>query len=183
MCAIELVCERIIVLCMYRVPKSKDSKIYFDVFFSTLESILCSLTTNNNKKIIICGDFNINLLENSTQSQKFKQIILSYNLKFSVNEPTRPNSGTCLDNIIHNVREAKSEVIELAVSDHKAQLMTFFIYIISLYNCLCFKIIHKIKHIKSIKKHYTQYHVFDTHTRIYTLLFIVALVKSVIIEV
>lgn len=44
-------------------------------------------------------------------------------MKFSIREPTRPCSGTCCDNIIHNIRGSKGEVYEFAVSDHTAQIL------------------------------------------------------------
>jgi exonuclease III len=123
-CAIELVEHKITIVSMYRVPKSENSAYYYNVFYSKLDDILHGLTRNNKNKIIICGDFNIDVLANSKYSLEFQDIILSHNFKLSIKEPTRPSSGTCLDNIIHNIRGTKAKVHEFAISDHKAQLMT-----------------------------------------------------------
>lgn len=122
-CAIELTDLKLIVVCIYRIPKKKNKKYYFNLFFHNLNGILSVLTRNKNNKLIICGDFNINLLKKTQESTKFRDIISYFDLRFSVNKVTRPSSGTCLDNIIHNIRKAKTELLELAVSDHKAQLM------------------------------------------------------------
>lgn len=122
-CAIELTDLKLIVVCIYRIPKKKNKKYYFNLFFHNLNGILSILTRNKNNKLIICGDFNINLLKKTQESTKFRDIISYFDLRFSVNKVTRPSSGTCLDNIIHNIRKAKTELLELAVSDHKAQLM------------------------------------------------------------
>lgn len=44
-------------------------------------------------------------------------------MKLIINEPTRLSSGTCLDNFCHNIRGCKGKVIELALSDHTAQIL------------------------------------------------------------
>lgn len=75
------------------------------------------------KKIILCGDFNIDILKENHSSLGFQTLLNSFNLKLGVRVPTRLCSGTCIDNIIHNIRGSKCEIIELAVSDHTAQLL------------------------------------------------------------
>ncbi|KAF9798488.1 hypothetical protein SFRURICE_012516, partial [Spodoptera frugiperda] len=87
--------------------------------FSTLLRRFCY----RKKRITICGDFNINTLNASSDANEFKQIIHSYNLKLSINEPTRLSSRTCIDNIMFNIRGCTAKVIEFALSDHTAQLL------------------------------------------------------------
>lgn len=53
----------------------------------------------------------------------FEYTVLSYNLKLKFTQPNRYNSGTCIDNIAHNVRGCKGEIIEFGLSDHTAQLL------------------------------------------------------------
>lgn len=115
--AIELLDHKIIIICTYRVPTNNNTSNSFKKFFDILDIILSTVLTKNNK-IILCGDFNINILNRCPNTFNFEQLITSYNLRFSVKQPTRLCSGTCIDNIIHNIRRGKTEVIELAVSDH-----------------------------------------------------------------
>lgn len=121
-CAIELTEHKMIIVCIYRVPQQEKVAMYYRLFLSTFNDILHDLLSTN-KKISICGDFNINILKKCKYSIEFEHLISSFNLKFATREVTRPTSGTCLDNIIHNIRGAKSDICELAISDHKAQLL------------------------------------------------------------
>lgn len=120
-CGIELIDHNLIIICLYRVPKNNNRS--FDIFFNNFDDILKMHTYNSNKKIVICGDFNIDLLKKCKYSSQFDQLCLNYGLKPSVRVPTRPKSGTCIDNILHNIRGAKCELHELGVSDHKAQVL------------------------------------------------------------
>lgn len=61
-CAIELIDHDLIILCIYRVPKKKEKKYYFDIFFNNLNDILNLLISKSTKKVAVCGDFNIDLL-------------------------------------------------------------------------------------------------------------------------
>lgn len=120
-CAIELTEHNIIIVCMYRVPQSN-----LDKFFENLNNILHLLCLKlNNKKVVLCGDFNINLLKRNKQTLDFKYTLLNYNLKLQFSQPTRLSSGTCLDNIAHNVKGCKGEIIEMGLSDHTAQFLKF----------------------------------------------------------
>ncbi|RVE47697.1 hypothetical protein evm_007686 [Chilo suppressalis] len=50
---------------------------------------------------------------------------MNYNLKLALKEPTRLISKTCIDNFAHNFpKTCRTEVLELALSDHTAQLLT-----------------------------------------------------------
>lgn len=118
-CAIKMTEHEIIVICLYRIPK--NNKNTYDIFFNILMDILDNLAYDN--KIIVCGDFNINILTKSQQCTEFKQIILGYDMKFAIEKPTRLDSGTCIDNMIHNIRGCKSEILEFALSDHTAQVL------------------------------------------------------------
>jgi len=56
-------------------------------FLHTLDSILNFL--HNTIEIIICGDFNINHLNENDKKSKLDNLLLSYNLYSTVNFPTR----------------------------------------------------------------------------------------------
>lgn len=120
---IELTQHNIIILCVYRVPKYTNNA--YDSFFSALDKILHTICCNSKKKVIICGDFNIDMLIKNKNSNGFLNILHSYNMKVEINQPTRLASGTCLDNIFHNITGSYSKVIDFALSDHSAQLMNF----------------------------------------------------------
>ncbi|KAI5638092.1 reverse transcriptase (RNA-dependent DNA polymerase) domain-containing protein [Phthorimaea operculella] len=124
-CACILVDHKITVVCVYRVPKQKKKSKYFDLFMDRMFEILTKISHDTSRKIIVCGDFNINLLDTKNKRTiQFQQLLKSFNLKCAINEPTRLASGTCIDNIAHNrIRGCKGEVFEFAVSDHTAQLL------------------------------------------------------------
>lgn len=117
-CGIELIEHNVVIIALYRVPKA----CYLNMFFELLEKMLIEVTKNLIKKVILCGDFNIDILKANNVTLNFENILLCYNMKLSVREPTRPSSNTCIDNIINNVRGGSSEVIDMALSDHNAQL-------------------------------------------------------------
>jgi hypothetical protein len=54
-----------------------------------------------------------------------KKRLLNFNLKLQINQPTRLISKSCLDNFATNISRGKSEVLDLNLSDHTAQLFTF----------------------------------------------------------
>lgn len=118
--AIELLDHKINILCIYRPPNKTMNHINF--FFTTLEPILSRLCTGN-KKMIICGDFNIDTLVQSSVSREFVDLLYNYNLKLQFKQPTRLSSKTCIDNIAHNFKKCTGSVIEMALSDHSGQLI------------------------------------------------------------
>ena len=71
----------------------------FSYFLSSLESILNQLYTNS-INIIICGDININYLDNTNSKLQLDSLLLSYDLYSTVDFPTRISncSSTAIDN-------------------------------------------------------------------------------------
>lgn len=61
----------------------------------------------------------------SKYSTAIIQLIKSSNLQMSVKEVARPKSGICLDNVVHNIRSAKTNLLEFVLSDHTGQLMAY----------------------------------------------------------
>lgn len=120
-CAIKLSSHPIIIICMYRPPNNNKDKI--SSFFDNLDTMLKEICLKHNNKIVLCGDFNIDICKNSKTSVTFQNILRSYNLILGTRSPTRLRSGTCIDNIVHNIRGSRCEVKELALSDHTAQLL------------------------------------------------------------
>lgn len=121
--AIELTSFNIIIICIYR--PCIHLRLNYDAFLSILRDILEYLSLKPKSKVIICGDFNINILEPNKLSKEFEQLLDNYNMKFQFKQITRSKSKTCLDNIIHNhIRGCKGEIVEHALSDHSSQIFT-----------------------------------------------------------
>ena len=103
--------KNIVIGCMYRSPNGDFNKFneYVDVF----------LNYNKNKTIVICGDFNVNLLNHGQHhlTDNFLDILHGYGLYTLITQPTRItiHSATLLDNIFTN---AKSGVIINDINDH-----------------------------------------------------------------
>ncbi|KAJ8704323.1 hypothetical protein PYW08_013047 [Mythimna loreyi] len=80
-----------------------------------------------NKSIVICGDFNINILENNSNSSRFLNLFKSFNLSNVFTEPTRvtPTSATCIDNIFCNCDYLDKAIVNYLPSDHSGQTVFF----------------------------------------------------------
>lgn len=111
-CGIELTRLKIIIVCIYRTP---SSNIYN--FFRNLHTLLLNLTKKK-KKVVICGDWNIDVLKDNKYSKELKTILKNYNLFNHINQPTRQKS--CLDQIASNISNAiRSHIHHLGLSDHE----------------------------------------------------------------
>jgi hypothetical protein len=112
-----------IILCVYRSPCGDPEE-----FIKQLELIL-KFVFKPKLELIICGDFNINFLEKSTNSLKFDALLQTYNLYRVVDFPTRitNNSFTAIDSIFLDYNRLNSShafsVIN-RLSDHDAQYLT-----------------------------------------------------------
>lgn len=82
--AIKLVNYNIIIISIYRSPLSD-----VNIFFSKLACLLEKFQ-NSNESIVLTGDFNIDLNDNQNKiTNQFIDIVNSFNLSFTVREPTR----------------------------------------------------------------------------------------------
>ena len=88
--------QRLLVGCIYRPP---DSEGFYDKFLPILERI-----SANRKNVIITGDFNSNMLDNSGNGKKFKDVLQLVNFKNVIKNPTRvtEHSSTIIDLICIN---------------------------------------------------------------------------------
>ena len=96
-------------------------------FLHTLDSIL-NFLHNNTIEIIICGDFNVDYLNDNDKKSKLDKLLVSYNLYSTVNFPTRiyNNSIMAIDNIfIDKVKYENYSIHPLVnrLSDHDAQII------------------------------------------------------------
>lgn len=119
-CGITLTDHNINIICVYR--KAKYDVKTFETFFTNLDKLLSKLSQNK-RKTILCGDFNIDRLKSNRFVVEFENLLSNYNLKLTFNEPTRLTSGTCLDNFIHNIQGCEAEIVEFALSDHTGQIL------------------------------------------------------------
>ena len=113
----------ICIISIYRSPTGN-----FLHSLHTLDSIL-SFLHNNTIEIIICGDFNINYLNDNDKKSKLDNLLLSYTLYSTVNFPTRihNNSVMAVDNIfIDKVKYENYSIHPLVyrLSDDDAQIIT-----------------------------------------------------------
>lgn len=58
-CALELIKQKLIIICIYRPPSMSNISLFYDI----LDSLLKTLCTNSNKKVVLCGDFNIDIIK------------------------------------------------------------------------------------------------------------------------
>lgn len=77
--------NKIIIVCIYRPNSPPHGDI--DIFFEKLTYIL-EQSLLESMKVVIVGDFNINLLDNNKFAREFKLLLASFNIKITINEPT-----------------------------------------------------------------------------------------------
>ena len=108
--------QDIIVACLYR-PPNVSVTYFMDTFVAYLNKI-------KNKKVFICGDYNIDLSnsESDYDTGKFLDLMLSYGQYPLIKLPTRyqGNSCTVIDNIFTNIteREVASNIVIDDITDH-----------------------------------------------------------------
>ena len=86
------------------------------------------LTKENNKEVILMGDFNIDLIKSNSNANasEFLDVIYSSNLLPHITSPTRltSRSHTLIDNIFSNINEeCTSDNIINTISDHLGQFL------------------------------------------------------------
>lgn len=116
-------CLRLLVVCVYRRGLGS-----FETFIDKLEEILDYIRVKYVKfKLVLAGDFNLNMLVKTVQNDLLIDLLSGYNLKQTIFAPTREakNSSTLIDNIFVNIDRFSAAVIENALSDHHAQLISF----------------------------------------------------------
>lgn len=117
--------DSIIICCVYRSP---DSDI--NTFFEKLIECFSVLDKPGKKeKIALCGDFNINILLSNNNSNDFINVLCMFNMELTIFEPTRITNSTqtCIDNVAISkemLKNSTSEVVNTAISDHTAQIIT-----------------------------------------------------------
>jgi len=106
------------VITVYRPPNSISSH-----FIDNLQDLLFQSNNNSSNELIICGDFNVNLLniENNQDAQYLITTLQSTSYIPVISKPTRitDNSATLIDNIFLNCPiNFVSGVLTCDISDH-----------------------------------------------------------------
>jgi len=100
--------DEVIILNVYR-PPSGDKILFKEVISQFIDSL-------RSDKILIAGDFNINMIG---ENRIIKEICDLYHLEAKINSVTRIASGTCIDNFLTNCA-GEFAVSEIAIADHQA---------------------------------------------------------------
>jgi hypothetical protein len=119
---IELVDFKLYVGCIYRALDGQ-----FDIFLDKPETIIQKLLRKKNV-LILCGDWNIDMLHESSNQKDLLGLFQRYSLVNTVHSPTRITNTTSslLYLMIINKTRYKSpaSIYELGLSDHLAQILS-----------------------------------------------------------
>ena len=107
------------IVCLYRSPAGN-----LNTFIQNLDQVLGK--TKNNQQLIVAGDYNINLFENTEERRQLLNLFQSYGLEPSINEATRKTSrsNSLIDNIFVpvKIKNYLTKVLPITFSDHDAQI-------------------------------------------------------------
>lgn len=116
---IEISCvelDKYVIVNIYRPPSGS-----FSTFEAIMEDILKKLSAK--KYVIVLGDFNVNLLVNSTLKNNILSLFQCFNLFHQFNDPTRitATSSSCIDNVFCNCKILYKSTFTCLPSDHAGQ--------------------------------------------------------------
>lgn len=107
---------------IYRTPGYNFDEPFLESLEKALEILL-----NVYKYVIVCGDFNIDVLKKSRVVSKLTEILKQYNMYYLVDFPTRITieSESAIDNFLSNIPQCKLSIsgVVTELSDHDAQLL------------------------------------------------------------
>ena len=97
---------------VYRSP-AYNGNYFINLLFNLFHKYI-------NREIYICGDYNINLLNNTVLSNLFKNILIQLGISNIIDMPTRitQNAQSSLDNILTNCSYVIRSIIHSYISDH-----------------------------------------------------------------
>lgn len=112
---------------VYRTPSKL--KINENTFIDRL-NILLKVLYSKYDTIIVAGDVNIDVLEESSAKTKLINVLKSYNMCYTVDFPTRysKHKNSAIDNIFTNLSKGQFNIHGLVteISDHDAQILEIF---------------------------------------------------------
>ena len=114
--AVKLTKLKIVLISIYSPPNK--TQVDSERFFVLLQSILSDIPTKY--KVLISGDFNIDLNINSKETIRLTDLFRTYNFVPTIINPTRvtATTKTTIDNIFVNIQMFESAVIPWHLSDH-----------------------------------------------------------------
>jgi hypothetical protein len=120
LCSVSSCCT---VICTYRSPTGD-----FTYFLNQLESIL-DKNYKTSTNIILCGDFNVNYLDDNSRKHILDSLLASFGLFSTVKFPARISYQSCtlIDNIFINIYNHDFSVHPFinGLSDHAVQITAF----------------------------------------------------------
>ena len=118
--AVNLLDFNVVLLAFYRSPNGNKA-----VFLANMDKLLIHLSLLN-VHIFLCGDFNVDINNDSELSNQFLNMLRSVNCYCANHTPTRRNS--CIDNIITNSpsNNIHVEVHQSTFSDHDPLVLTLY---------------------------------------------------------
>lgn len=108
-CGIEIPSLNILIVVLYWPEINRNP----DIFYNSLEKLLKIINLKNGKnKLLIGGDFNINVMKTSTQTQQLLELMNQFNFKQLVTQPTRitNTTSTCIDLLFSNFQTHKTNI-------------------------------------------------------------------------
>lgn len=120
LCCVKLLNENIIIVSVYRSP-SGDLNVFLNLFENALRYLM-----KGSGKIIVCGDFNIDIKkERDKSSILFMNLLRSLDLICTYKNPTRNES--CIDNIIVNFSQNlySISILHGSFADHDPLLLKY----------------------------------------------------------
>lgn len=139
------------ILTVYNKPRNNKQEflLAFDEFLE--------LNTNDTVPTIICGDFNINILETNQLTQNYKNIIKANGFELNDLPATRvtDSTATCIDHFIHqNIPEVSVTVLEQQnFSDHYPVLFSWSINYLPSNSVKIFRDTSFLKNSKKLKNY------------------------------
>lgn len=120
------ICDKIYLISVIYKPPNTN----IEVFTKKMDQLLDLATKCDSKKLIILGDFNIDILSSAKcprSKNTFLNLLTAYNMHPTIQTPTRVanKTKTCIDNIIIDKLESyEVRVLNSLISDHYAQILT-----------------------------------------------------------
>jgi hypothetical protein len=109
------------VVCIYRAPTGT-----YEDFLDKLEKVICSVQVKR-KRLILCGDWNVNLLQQTPSAQELRSLLLMHNLVNIADSPTRysRNVNLLIDVIVIDNLKYDMHIrnVDIGYSDHLAQIL------------------------------------------------------------
>jgi hypothetical protein len=106
------------------IYKAPDGQI--DIFLNKLETLIQKLLSKN-KSLLLCGDWNIDLLHKNNNQKDSVDLLQRYNLVPTVQSPTRiiKSTSSIIDLMIINgmLYKMPASYHELGLSDHLTQIL------------------------------------------------------------